>query len=89
MDIEIHVLSYSAAIYNSDRNVRNDMVAGLKENRLMKQNGVQKGTSERWTVNGSLGTSERSTIISIKKGRSERSFKLNFVPNGHIKMLAI
>ena len=50
MDIEIHVLSYSAAIYNSDRNVRNDMVAGLKENRLMKQNGVQKGTSERWTV---------------------------------------
>ena len=36
MDIEIHVLSYSVAIYNSDRNVRNDMVAGLNEKGLMK-----------------------------------------------------
>ena len=36
MDIEIHVLSYSVAIYNSDRNVRNDMVAGLNVKWLME-----------------------------------------------------
>ena len=36
MDIEIHVLSYSVAIYNFDRNIRNDMVAGLKVKRLIK-----------------------------------------------------
>jgi len=36
MDIEIHVLSYSVAIYNSDRNIRNDMVAGLKVKMLIK-----------------------------------------------------
>ena len=34
MDIEIHVLSYSVAIYNFDRNIRNDMVADLKGKRL-------------------------------------------------------
>ena len=36
MDIEIHVLSYSVVIYNFDRNIRNDMVAGLKVKRLIK-----------------------------------------------------
>ena len=31
MDIDIHVLSYFVAIYSSDRNIRNDMVADLNE----------------------------------------------------------